>query len=437
MIIQATTSTPLPFLSPTSQPNVSCPSENPDTKPDLTAWENDIWSKGDPLVDLMNSGVSPEVLIHELSKEVKKPEKRYFHFDLTGDETPELIVSDASLLILGCNNGKYRTLIAYDPSFKGFPSFPKILLIEDLNDNGIPDLVIVSYASTHGYRVVQILEWNGLQFVPLIRNYKAIEDGALSQREASLTWYSFDPSRSNDEASDYGTCISLDDLDGNGFKELILPSEVPGHFDTLCNWGPWREYKKTYVWNGEYYMYAELDLAPPIFRFQAVQEGDRYSILGNYDEAQRYYQEAIFNDQLQSFSEVRKFEMIQVCGNTEADIPDPPSELDDTEDYYLLSAYARYRLMLLHILRGWDNDAGTVYKTIFNSFPPGHDGYIVAEISQRFWDTYEAFQDVGLACENVTEFIVDHKDELLPVLGDSIHGSQSHQYTETDICPFK
>jgi tetratricopeptide (TPR) repeat protein len=190
------------------------------------------------------------------------------------------------------------------------------------------------------------------------------------------------------------------------------------------------------AWNGHEFVLNRLELAPPQYRFQAVQDGDRLAMLGDYARALDFYQQAIYDNQLDYWSPERKEQMDAVMQAEYEDNPTPTPPAPDRNEYPSLAAYARFRILLLHLLRGYLTEATTVYNTLLEKFPAGQPGHAFAEISQAFWEEYQVGQDMGLACRKAIDYAAAHPD-ILDYLGSYYHGSQSHHYQPEDICPFK
>ena len=117
----------------------------------------------------------------------------------------------------------------------------------------------------------------------------------------------------------------------------------------------------------------------------------------------------------------------------------PPDFLPDPDDYDLFSAYARYRILVNHLSRGWTGDAATVYTTLLDKVPTTSKGYPFVELATLLWKTYQQTKDIKEACAPVIEYLKDHPD--IPDLiggpyGDTPFGNQTHTYIPEDLCPF-
>lgn len=197
-----------------------------------------------------------------------------------------------------------------------------------------------------------------------------------------------------------------------------------------------------YSWNGLNYIFSAKEYSKPIYRFEAVQDGDRYSLIGNYDKAISSYQDAIFSDKLDWWSSERNRYEINCFGSKPncPYFPTPPSS--DPKEFFNLSAYSRFRLLLIYILRGWHSDAEVVYKELQKQFPKGQTGHAYAEMATIFWMEYQQSGNIGLSCKKAIEYTEANSIEILSYLGNgdyaiAYYGEQSLRYTAKDVCPFK
>lgn len=182
-------------------------------------------------------------------------------------------------------------------------------------------------------------------------------------------------------------------------------------------------------------MYSDLKMDPPEYRFQAVQDADRYFLLGRYDEALALYKQAIYNDQLEWWTQERMDYILKMKTRWMAeDFSDPEPE-PNPDEYAHLAAYSRYRILLHHVARGWLADAKVVYDTLQRYFPAGAAGHEFAEMATLFWEEYNRSGDMASACAPVVAYAGEIPG-LFDDLGNVGTRSQSHRYIPEDICPF-
>jgi hypothetical protein len=370
-----------------------------------------------PALDFLNQGGSIQALIESF----KQYHFYIFEGDLTGDGIPEIAVRDMHLNILGCADGKYQVWLTQNAIWAF--SAPEIFSFTDMNLDGFPDVVIYDpSACGMGGECsgVAVYEWKGQGF-------------------QSLT-----PSKYSDGIGMWGySTVQVKDIDGNGTQELITSGNIPITLEYFTG-GPWRVQTDTYMWNGSVYALYRTEYSPPEYRFQAVQDGDRATLQGEYDKAIGFYQQAIFSKTLKWWSlERHDYELAaeeMAWGGTPTPLPQP---VMDPAEYSHLAAYARFRIMLLDVRRGLQSEARTAYDGLQMTFPAGHSGHVYAEMATVFWMQYQATPDIQQACAKVHEYAIGHQEEILHYLGDPLdyyyhgyHGSQSLQYQASDLCPF-
>jgi hypothetical protein len=196
------------------------------------------------------------------------------------------------------------------------------------------------------------------------------------------------------------------------------------------------------MWNGEAFAFYRTEYARPQFRFQAVQDADQATRWAEYDNALDLYQQAIFSDKLDWWTQERRaYEQIlwdsRWYAGSLTPTPTPlPFPTSDPNEYPNLAAYSRYRIMLLHLLRGYLPEAKIVYETLQEKFPADQPGHEFAEMATEFWNEYQTSHDIGQACNQSVEYARSHS-EILTYLGSDYHGWQSHEYAPEDVCPFK
>jgi hypothetical protein len=320
--------------------------------------------------------------------------------DITNDSIPELIFRDYSgfpiVHIFSCVKGKY---VDFTPLTAANTALPVVFEnITDLNTNGIPEILLSSK------NWIGIYEWDGYDFILL--NPGMGEGGEM--------YYEFL------------------DSDNNQTKNVVLKRGYP-HDE--CLEFPWRRYQVTYSWNG--YIFAEnsREFHPPEYRFQAIQDADRYSASHIFDKAMLFYQEAIFNNKLEWYSQEKRKYFETLAGFYGRDVTPQPLTPDITE-YPRLAAYAYYRVILLHLAQGQEAEAASAYKTLQETF--GNDPYAApyVEMASAFWEAYQSTRKMYDGCAAAIQYAVEHSEILIP-LGSDYHGWQSHIYEPADVCPFR
>lgn len=435
---------PTPTLSPTITPTfdaakivtvtpappAQCPPGNPDLIPDISSWYGgQVITRLEiqPILDFLNSGGTPGSVINAfLQKFNLRIELPGAQEDLTGDSIDEVILTDGDqVLIFGCNESNYQHLLSVSVERVSGLEAIRFILPGDMNLNGIPEIVTNEMRGhwTASHHVV-IYEWNGQSFQSVIQGLNYSKDRYVD--------YAYMP---------YPSRISFREAHNNGLLEMILEGKMPWseRYDYVVGM-PWRKEIHVYTWNGTLFVLDQINYEPPEYRYQAVQDGDRATLTGNYDQAVEFYQQAIFSDQLNWWSERFRYESWQHGANDHTGLE--PTPLPDFNEYYNLAAYARYRIMLIHVSRGFITEANTVYNSLLQKFPEGLVGHAYAEMATAFWNEYQTSADLSLSCAKSIEYATLHPVEILSYLGNgeyaiTYYGDQSLEYTPEDVCPFR
>ena len=360
----------------------------------------------DSVTKFLDAGGDP----HELSKYYSITIK-----DLTNDGVPEIVAITnfeiSSVYIFSCVDGAYKNTI--DETLEQAVNNVKVLSTDDLNKNGIPEITLRGsncFLNHCGYLFVG--EWNGNKFVGLIKG----EDGNYIDLAFPQDVY-------------------LKDLDGDGIKELVWVGEKP---DPLADqYGlPWRIATHIYKWDGKNYVSQIVEYGQPTYRFQAVQDGDRYALAGIWDKAIKSYREAIENGKLDWWSEGRQqyflnHQGLDSCNGTQCPLPEM-----DKDEKPILQAYATYRLMLAQLMMQQSDAATKTYNTLLATYSSDSPAYSVVQMATTFWDEYQKSQSIGNACAKAIKF-VNGDSRFLAYIGSGYHGWQMQTYKPEDVCPFK
>ncbi len=337
--------------------------------------------------------------------------------DVTGNQTPDVLVyllffeagqySEGALFIFQCENAGYvggtvtalwgQVLSAADPD--------GIRAVQDLNADGVPEIVVsnIQIAGTHSYfiREFRVLEWDGNGFVELFE--PAFEGDAI--------------------AADTGDGV-IQDMDGDGTYELLLTNAIGAAYFDL---GAQRRRTDIWAWDGYAFSLQCVQHTAPVYRFQAVHDGDNAFYCGDFESALAFYQQAIFDESLFGWSSGQLWPDSAYGGS--------PTPTPDLEERSRLSAYARYRIMLLHTVRDFMAEAEIVYDTLQELFPQGTPGFRYAELARIFWETYRQSGEIEAACSAVIEHAALHQLEILAPLGGDFYGLGQRAYEPADVCP--
>jgi hypothetical protein len=182
-----------------------------------------------------------------------------------------------------------------------------------------------------------------------------------------------------------------------------------------------RDLTLVHAWNGAQYIAIDFIIPPPVYRFHAVQDGDDASYFGQYDRALAFYQQAIFDEALEWWSLARyEYEAARHCGGGYLTLPPLPSP--DADERPRLEAYSRYRILLLHTVRGYMPEAKVVYDTLQRKFPAERAGHVYAEMASVFWNDYNVSHSIRTACSRAIAYANDHSAAILNPLGAQFYG---------------
>lgn len=410
----------------TPAPPAACPVEKPALKLELKIDPQMITQNiKQPVLDFLNKGGTRPAALEGLAHIGLDPKKQLLEQDFTGDGIPELLIVPNSSFIYSCQGGTYRVVFVGEMGYAGIPIPGEIRYVQDLNLDGVPEIVMrIPNLSTNYY---EILEWNGDQFINLIAQPDFISryiGGGVKLGQIYM---------SGSGQACWRGCVR--DQDGNGTLEFIVDGGVhEGEVGSLAGEGPWRVETLSYAWNGAGFVLDTTEIAAPQFRFQAIQDADEAALRGQFDKALALYQQAIFDEKLDWYSEERYFWQNITLGETTPTIPLPSP---DPNEYPNLAAYAYYRIVLLDVQRGELQEAQATYGTLQQTYGGQALGRAYAALATAFFDDYLIAQDMGHACSKAIEYATLHSEEILIYPGSGYHGWQSRIYRPEDICPFK
>ena len=336
--------------------------------------------------------------------------------DVTGDGQPDVVVESlwfppdeavqGYAYVLTCEDGRYVVQTSVDfgmtASFADTSKNQSLGLraAEDLTGDGVPELVF-SFVETPEMlpvddqsdyvRFFGVVGWDGADFAELLPEEVPGRPGVtVINGDATLT-----------------------DTDGDGLKELVLRGGAlrPGSGHPFV-----RVKTETWGWERSGFAFRCATFGTPTYRFQAVEDADAAMLCQDLDKALASYQAAIFDESLKTW-----------VGDELGLVPAPEDERA------LLSAYSRYRIMLIHVVKGTGDAASVVYGTLTKDFPPGSAGDVYAELATVVWDEYLMSLDLSAGCG---EAILHAEAEQLAPLADS-YGYYSELYAAPEyLCPY-
>jgi hypothetical protein len=331
-----------------------------------------------------------------------------FSADVTGDGATEVVLdlsffvpgqyAEGALFAYRCQGGAYVGGAAAHIGGQVFSEDdpdPGIRAIQDLNGDGRAEIVFsyVTIIGTHANfsREFRVIGWDGSEFVDLIQG-----EGDRSHAAEVL----------NGDGA-------LRDDDGDGVWELELTHGAERSPETSALE---RGHTDVWAWDGAAFSLAYAKDASPVYRIHAAWDGDIATLRGDYDSAQALYEQVISDESLLDWVE----------GGP------------DSDEHSRLSAYARYRLMLLHVARGRQFDADVMYD-ILQRFPGESGGRAYAALAAAFWNeyNYNTDGDIAAACSKAVEYAAAHADEVLDPLGSVFYGLGWPDYVPNGVCPLR
>ncbi|MAT44869.1 MAG: hypothetical protein CL609_21265 [Anaerolineaceae bacterium] len=417
-----------------------CPTVNTDLVFDRDIFVKDLWygEKLEYILDYLNQGGSIPPVFGEADPSFadKNGYQHDNYKDLTGDNIPELILTiygvggPQTFEIIGCTTKEnYESLYSFD---LGGMVLVRNIMNNDLNQDGIPEIVL-RWTPTMGSGYISgyhIIAWDGNAFQNLITQTEF--DGVNKISGIQNGWI-----RMNGVAGNYpldGNPWQIKDIDQNSTLEMLISGGIGVSLDEIRH-GPYQPVTQIFMWNGEGFVMDDMQIGPPEYRFQAIQNGDLYTLMHKYERAYEAYRQVIDDPYLAWWSEESvAFISAELDAQLEK-LPTPTLSAPDKNEYPYLAAYAMYRIFLLHILQGQMKEAELVYSALQAQYIPEMPGHIFTQLAKTFWNSYKASEDIHTACADTVDYALPFQDEVLRYIG-GYHGWQSLDYELTDICPF-
>lgn len=302
--------------------------------------------------------------------------------DFTGEGIPDVLVTYAApddggtMLILGCLNGLYLPLYQ---SVTGGTSAPVVENLGDMNYDGRPEVLFTSLECSPEnpddcQNRAQLIDWK-----PDEGRFVSLFNGAVAS--ASLP--------------------TVSDVDNDNVLEVVLRLDDPGSADT----GPLRTGVNIYDWNGTSYVLSIVQLDPPRFQIQVVQQADRALARLDAENAIALYNLALSDNTLRYW------------------INDEP---------ITLKAYIYFRLLVAYAYTDSDQLLST-YQAALTTFPDANTAPVYRAMIDAFWNGWQVTNNLHSACVEI-QAIIAARPEAVNLL--NRYGSRSPIYTAQDLCPF-
>jgi hypothetical protein len=361
----------------------------------------------DVLVYLNAYGPEPLIAFHQ------KTDGPYWtwyiigYADYTNDGVRDLAFGGHQFSIFGCQDGRYVFLYNLFPFGTGREA--SIILTLDANRNAVPELLL--FTDLRSQSAYKVIEWDGNQFHTVLQDMWVYYSGHFE----------------------------AEDIDRDGYIEYVIYPGI-GNLDLYRDSVPLRDEKIYFRWNGKEFIGYKEVFAPPEYRFQAVQDGDRALVYGEIEQALDFYRQVIYSDTLGWWSPDREQYIWNVYVTTFTNDPTPSPPTPDPVEYDNLAAYARFKLMVIYVSRGWHADAKIMFDNIQRLYPEDKVGHPYAELASVFWNEYEPSRSIAAGCLAANDFASSHEREILYYI-QGAGGFASNRISYEDepwyICPFR
>jgi hypothetical protein len=275
----------------------------------------------------------------------------YLSADLTGDLIPEYIYVFiditssyypplSTLVIYQCSEETVNILEVFEPEdWWGL----ELINTKDMTQNGNTDLIFseVTCGAHTCWHTLHVLTWTGTEFTDSV-------GGELSYPFAE---YYF-----------------VDD-------QFLIGSSGIGSAGA----GPQRPITATIAWDGSVITSTMTTIGPAFLRFHAFVDGDTALNVGQYSNAYNHYLRVIEDMNLQSWGAVYQ---------------------EDEENEWL-RVLAHWRLINLNILQNDPDTAEIYYDALKESTSLDTPAFPVVLLSDRFWQSIKAGNDLNHACSVV------------------------------------
>ena len=390
------TATPKPTLTPTPTPIPNSPAPNPTASWNAPAAFSDY---PEAIRAYLNAGGSSESLATLLrnASSINDRLGSVQSMALIGDGTPQTIVSifnptsalsvpSGMLLVYGCAHRQAQLL--YAAISTDSESMPQVVKAGNLigAQRGGQIATLTSTCGAHTcFEALEVLGWNGQTFVSLMG----------SPLDLPAATYTFTQPAAG----------------------LAFEIEAQSGLIESTGAGPQRTEKQIWKWNGAQYVKVSSTRSPVEYRIQAVYEGDDAFKAGDFQPAIDWYTRVINDDTLKDWL---------------TEIQYPRAHDRDT-----LTAYARFRLLLIGLLRG-DANARDQLDQLTSDYPDGHPVHATQQMAQVFWQKYQATQNFMAACAVANAYANSGDNGQYLIVDDlNLFGYSNRTYTSDDMCPIK
>jgi hypothetical protein len=394
-LIPTKTPSPTPIPSPSCpKPGKAAPFDLPSTTTELQAsilafvneggqWD-DLWA----LLDEM--GIEHDAIQANMTGDGIM-ETAVYALMYEEDYTP-----DHAWWIFKCTTNQYE--LVHDR--RGTWAFHSHFIADDLNNDNRSEIIKVGgFAGSACALEPKVWSWQVDKIVDLSPNHLELELGcAIDQR------------------------VILQDINGDGVKEMILTGETVGHLD----YAPIRGITQTFTLQDAGYKLENTVFAPADLRIYVLDDAQRALDAGDLPLAVLHYTQAAYDEMMTAESYSLSYPYLS-------------GYLPDANVYQ--KALAFFRLFVIQLATGNEEDANSTLaelNTLYLENMPGHEFVILAQI---FFDAFRENINLRESCERVTEYVSEHYNDYIqtepPRLTSHFYwGANIASYTTPDsFCP--
>lgn len=306
--------------------------------------------------------------------------------DITSEGTPDIMlglsIEDGGFfLALGCQDRAYRVLhqVVFQQT-----NTPQLLFADDMNVARAPEIAVTGrFCQNNDRNLCQyqtyILTWDN----DLGRMVNLLNTPLLTDQLPEIV-----------------------DVDNDLVDEILIKLDYIGDINT----GPLRTGRQIYDWNGTLYVLSIMELDPPRYQIQVIQEADRNFLANRMGSAIELYQLAYIDEELRIWLRNEK---------------------------PILQGYILYRLMLAWASQGNTGEAAIVFERLRTDFGTATEGLAdtapFAVLGQAFWEAYALNNSLSDGCEAVLQAMANVP---LALTWMNRYGARNLKYVARDMCPF-
>ena len=325
--------------------------------------------------------------------------------DMTGDGLMETAVyallyeedytPDHAWWIFKCTTNQYE--LVYDA--RETWAFHRYFIADDLNSDNRSEIINVGgFAGSACDLEPNVWSWQADGIVDLSPDHLELELGCAINEH-----------------------ITLQDINDDGVKEMILTGETVGHLD----YAPIRGITQTFTLQDTGYKLESTVFAPADLRIHVLDDAQRALDAGDLPLAVQFYTQAAYEEMMTTESYYISY-------------PYMSGYLPNGDIYQ--KGLALFRLFVIKLATGNEEDAHSILTELNTAHlenMPGHEFVILA---QTFYEAFRENRSLWESCERVTEYVSDHyydHNQTEPPLTSHFYwGANIASYTTPDsFCP--